>query len=277
MKQRLCVANLLTALQLVSFAPAWAAESPLTRVEMQEFLLTAEIVDATPIGSGVTQPWRLTLSDGTLTHDAAFQSVDDARFRQRLGRRTEINFVDAYRYNIAAYRVAEFLGLEEMMPVTVEREWEGRPGALSWWLDDVIFNETTRLAERRWPEDMSAWTAQMYRMLLFAELVYDTDRNQGNVVYTEGWKLNMIDFTRAFRTWNSLQAVSHLVQCDAGVLERLAALTETRVREATDPFLTGGEIQALLSRRDKLVAHFNDLIAQRGAARVLYPASPVHD
>jgi hypothetical protein len=28
------------------------------------------------MGKGVTSPWRLTLSDGTLTHDAAFQAVD---------------------------------------------------------------------------------------------------------------------------------------------------------------------------------------------------------
>ena len=186
MRQRLLVVNLLTVLQLVSLVPAWAGESPLSRAEIHEFLLTAEIVDATPIGKGVTQPWRLTLSDGTVTHDAAFQSVDQARTRQRLGNRTEFNFVDAYRYNIAAYRVAELIGLEEMMPVTVERTWEGRPGALSWWLDDVMFDEATRIKERRWPEDMVPWTDQRYRMQLFAELVYDTDRNRGNIVYTEG-------------------------------------------------------------------------------------------
>ena len=270
MRQRWITFNLLTALQLASLTVAWAGEAPLTRAEIRDFLLTAEIVAAAPIGKGVTQPWRLTLSDGTMSHDAAFQSVDQSKLRQRLGRRTEFNFVDAYRYNIAAYRVAELLGIEEMIPVTVERRWGERDGALSWWLDDVMFDEATRIKERRWPEDMEAWTAQMYRMHLFAELVSDTDRNRGNILYTEGWKLRMIDFTRAFRTGNRLQAPADLVRCDAAVLERLLAMTEESVSEATRPFLNRGEVSALLARRDKLVEHFDRLVAERGVERVLY-------
>jgi hypothetical protein len=26
------------------------------------------------------------------------------------------------------------LGLEDMLPVCVERSWQGKPGSLSWWL-----------------------------------------------------------------------------------------------------------------------------------------------
>ena len=37
----------------------------------------------------------------------------------------EINFVDSYKYNIAAYGIAELLGLDDMMPVYVERKWNG--------------------------------------------------------------------------------------------------------------------------------------------------------
>ncbi|MEE8146343.1 MAG: hypothetical protein V3T24_01965, partial [Longimicrobiales bacterium] len=59
-----------------------AAEEPtLTKEQMRQFLLTAEIVDSAPIGTGVTRPWRLTLSDGTITHAAAFQSVDERDMR----------------------------------------------------------------------------------------------------------------------------------------------------------------------------------------------------
>ena len=38
---------------------------------------------------------------------------------------TELNFVDSYKYNIAAYRLAELLGIDDMLPVYVERKWEG--------------------------------------------------------------------------------------------------------------------------------------------------------
>ena len=42
--------------------------------------------------------------------------------------RTEINLVDSYKYDIAAYRLAELLGLEDILPVPVERKWGGKLG-----------------------------------------------------------------------------------------------------------------------------------------------------
>ena len=45
-----------------------AQEPTLSKEQMRQFLLTAEIVDSAPIGTGVTRPWRRTLSDGTITH-----------------------------------------------------------------------------------------------------------------------------------------------------------------------------------------------------------------
>ena len=109
-----------------------AAEEPtLTKEQMRQFLLTAEIVDSAPIGTGVTRPWRLTLSDGTITHAAAFQSVDERDMRQRLGRRVEFNFVDSYHYNIAAFGLAELLvGIVNLSPRMAE--WpDDQPGAQS--------------------------------------------------------------------------------------------------------------------------------------------------
>ena len=215
--------------------------------------------------------WPLTLSDGEITHDIGFQAVNKQRALQRLGRRSEINFVDAYRYNIAAYRVAELLGLDDTMPVTVERDWKGTPGAMTWWIDDVMMNEETRLAApRQWPEDMQTFNQQYYRMLVFAELVYDTDRNQRNLLYSSDWKLWMIDFTRAFRLWDELQAPHNVTQCDRDLLERMRGLTRARLDEHTSPYLTGREIGAVLKRRDKLVDHFERLIEQKGEQWVLY-------
>ncbi len=75
-----------------------------------------------------------------------------------------------------------------MMPVTVERAWDGKRGAMTWWVDDVVMDEQARLDERRWPDDMQTFNQQYYRMLVFAELVYDTDRNQGNILYDSSWR-----------------------------------------------------------------------------------------
>ena len=248
---------------------------PLTKAAMQEFMLTADIVESEPIGKGVTHPWRLTLSDGAFSHDVAFQSVNQKRDRQRLGRRTELEFVDAYRYNIAAYRIAELLGIDHMMPVTVERAWKGIPGAMSWWVDHVMMDEQERDGlddgdENKWPDDVQDFYRQKSRMLVFAELVYDTDRNKGNVVYDADWKHWMIDFSRAFRIWHELQAPANIPQCDRDFLERMRGLTRAGLRERAGEYLTAWEMNAVLDRRDKLVEHFELLIEQKGERLVLY-------
>lgn len=259
----------LFAVLLAAGSPAQAQQPDLTKSQMREFLLTAQVVAAERSSTGTTQPWRLTLSDGTLTHDAAFQPVDRREGVRRFGDRVERNFVDSYRYNLAAYRLTELLGLDDMMPVFVERTWNGQTGSLSWWVDDVMFSELTRLEQRNWPDDMARWSAQMSRMLVFAELVQDSDRNQGNILYTSDWTLYMIDFSRAFRTRGELDRPGDLFTVDRELFERLPTLTKDGIEAATDPYLTGGEIDALLERRDRLVEHFSKLIEEKGEARVL--------
>ena len=105
------------------------AQSPPSTTRIEEFLKTADVVRADPVGKGVTDTWRLTLKDGEITHDASFQSVDERAPAKDLGGgRTEVNFVDSYRYNIAAYRLARLLGLDDMVPASVERKWRTKTG-----------------------------------------------------------------------------------------------------------------------------------------------------
>ncbi len=111
---------------------------------------------------------------------------------------------------------------------------------------------------------------QFARMEVFTELVRDTNRNKGNVVFTRDWRLVMLDFTRAFRLRKELQAPSQLNSCDRALLGRLRALTPAAVKQAVQTQLTGGEVAALMARRDRIVARFDQLIAQRGEAGVLY-------
>ena len=150
------------------------------------------------------------------------------------------------------------------------RTWNGTPGALSWWLDDVMFDEQTRLEQRRWPQDLESWGAQIDRMSLFAELVHDTDRHGGNVLYTTDWKLFMIDFTRAFSVRDALLWPYRLVRVDRQVFDRLRVLTATEVGDATRPHLREDEVEAVIQRRDKLVEHFRGLIDQKGEDAILY-------
>src|SRR5882724_10126398 len=97
-------------------------EPTLTKEQIKQFLLTARVVKSEHTKKGITDPWRLTLTDGTVTHDASFQAIDEHTVRKQLARGTELNFVDSYKYNIAAYQLAELLGLDDMLPVYVERK-----------------------------------------------------------------------------------------------------------------------------------------------------------
>ena len=247
-----------------------AAEEPnLTVEQMREFLLTANVTNNKQLGTGKTHPWRLTLSNGTLTHDAAFQPVDIQKNMIVIGGRTLLNFRDTYHYNIAAYELAKLLGLDDMMPVTVERSWNRQRGAVSWWIPKK-WDEAERRKLNLPAPDVDAWNKQMYKVLVFAELVYDTDRNQGNMLVTEDWKLWMIDFTRAFRQDRNLLEPKNLMRCDRQLWEKLRQLDVNEVLAKTKPHLGKSEVQALMARRDKIVKAFQQLIAERGENAVLY-------
>jgi hypothetical protein len=258
---------------VLSLAVATPAAAQLTSEQQAEFLRTAKIVKAVPIGKGVTKPFRLTLTDGTVTHDAAFQSVNQERQMSRTGRggALELKFVDSWRFNIAAHRVATLLGIDHMVPVSVERSWEGKRGALTWWVDDVLMDDEQRRKSGAEPPDADDWIQQDLRMRLFTQLVYDTDRNQGNILITKGWRLVMIDFTRAFRSWEKVPLpLTTVRRCDRAMLAAMRRLTKETVREAAEEYLSVFEVDSLLARRDVLVAHFDALIAKIGEAKVLY-------
>lgn len=247
-----------------------AADSNLTKEQITNFLLTAKVIKSHDSSTGITHPLRLTLSDGTITHDASFQSVDEHKgLEQFASGRMEMNFVDSYKYNIAAYTLAQLLGLDDMVPVYVQRKWAGRTGSLSWWLP-VKMDEEQRLKKKIDVPDMDAWNKQMYRVRVFDQLVYDTDANLTNVLIGEDWKVYRVDFTRAFRGYKTLLRPDDLVRCDRQLLAKLKALDRAQVLAQTKGFLSKGEVDAVMARRDKIVQHFEQLIAKQGEDQVLY-------
>lgn len=286
---RLVVAALLCAL---AGAPLWPLEAAsaettsqrkpatkaarsaatMSRAEMRTFLITARIIGEQKTTRGITAPKRLTLTDGVVTRDAGFQSVNDVippSARNNPLDRFETNFNDAYRYNLAAFGLAEHLGIGDMMPVHVEREYDGRKGSLSWWAD-VQFDEEGRRKKNVQPPNPTAWNQQMYRMRVFTALIRDTDRNLGNILHTPDWRVQMIDFTRAFRLNTGLVNEKDLQIVDRALFKKIESLTVASVQAATGTYLTKGEVEALMARRDALVAHYRTVIAQRGEAAVFY-------
>lgn len=268
-------AGLVVAFALVTLSAAASAQVAdatlaLSKEQIRQFLLTAKVVKHKDLSKGVTRPLRLTLSDGVLTHDAVFSAFHETTPIMKFpSGRTELDFVDSYAYNIAAYRLAELIGLDSMMPVTVEREYEHHKGSLAWWIDAKM-DEGERRKQNLFAPDRTDWDRQMYRMRLFAHLVADTDRNTGNILIGPDWKIWMIDFTRAFRRSHELQAPTDLQKCDRALLAKLRGLTADAVASATKPYIGAAEVAALIARRDAIVALFEKLITERGEERVLY-------
>lgn len=245
-------------------------EAALTKDQIKHFLLTAKVVDSHESKKGITHTWRLTLSDGTLTHDASFQAVDEHKSVMQLADgTTQVNFVDSYKYNLAAYALAELVGFDDMMPVYVERKWKGQTGSLSWWLT-VKMDEVSRWKKKIEPPDKEAWNKQMYKIRVFDELVQDVDPNFTNVLIGEDWKLWRIDFTRAFRTFPELRRPMDLVRCDRKMFEKLKALVANQLAERTKPYLHTTEQKAVMARRDAIVKLFQKMIAEKGENEVLY-------
>ena len=238
--------------------------------QKRDFLINAKVVRAKRTGEGITNPYTLTLSDGKTTHDASFQSVNERRNFKRLSRGVEINFVDSYLYNLAAYELAKLLGLEDMLPVTVERKWDGKTGSLTWWLP-VMMSEGERMEKDIHPPDIQRWDNSMHKMRVFAELIYDTDRNNpGNILIGNDWELYMVDFTRAFRLYYDLRSPDNLVQCSRELLEKLRVLDSEKLSAEAGEYLTDLEVEGVMMRRDKILAHFEKLIAEEGESAVLY-------
>lgn len=247
-----------------------ADDSTLTKEQIKHFLLTAKVVSSKQSSKGVTHPWRLTLSDGTITHDASFQSVNEHKNNVQFeSGRNELTFVDSYKYNVAAYSLAELLEVDDMLPVYVERSWRGDPGSLSWWLP-VKMDEDERVKQKIAIPDQDAWNKQMYQIRVFDQLIADTDPNLTNVLIGQDWHIWRIDFTRAFRADKNLKNPADLVRCDRRLLEKLKALDEKQVTEHTKAYLNKNEIKAVMARRDRIVERFDKLIAEKGESEVLY-------
>jgi hypothetical protein len=253
-----------------------AAPAPELSVEqIKTFLKTAKVIRTRSTDKGVTAPKRLTLSDGVTTHDAVFQAIDEYKQVANLsggrGRAptTELRFVDSYKYNIAAYELARLLELDHMMPVYVERRVNGMIGSISWMVP-TLMDEGERLKKKLQPPDPNEWNNQMYRMRAFSSLVRDTDRNLTNVLVSPEWKVVMIDFSRGFRLQHELQHLADLNKIDRRLLARLESLSRPALKTATKEVLNNDEVDAVMARRDLLVAHFKKRVAELGEDQLRY-------
>jgi hypothetical protein len=258
--------SLLIATTVVAIA---RAQSPLTCDEIETFLRAAKPGAQKTTAKGTTQPTRAIFDDGKLQHEAFIQTVHESKteFHGSSGA-TELNFKDWWEFNVAAYELAKILEIN-MVPPYVERALPGgKHGSISWGVAGMLELERhKRKLDSPNPED---WNRQQYVLRTFNQLVRDTDINETNYIITPEWQVWRIDFTRAFRAQKDLANPKDLVQCDRKLLANLRRLTKPVLLDKLKRYVSSTEIDGLLARRDKIVKFFDDEVAAKGEAAVLF-------
>jgi hypothetical protein len=245
-----------------------APAATLSCTEMETFLKTAKVVSQKSTSVGVTIPSRAMLDNGTLRHEASIQTVDIKKTTFETSRGTELNFRDAWQFNVAGYELAKMLKLN-MVPPYVERRVAGKDASVSWWVNDAMMEKERFQKKIQAPQPMK-WNEQLYATRIFHELIADTDFNMTNLLITKDWRLWMIDFSRAFRMTKTINDPKQLTRADRTLLTSMRELTLDGVQQALGRWLGKSEIEGLMARRDLIVQFFDKEVAAKGEGAVLY-------
>jgi hypothetical protein len=234
-----------------------------------EFLRTAEVTILQTVLQGTTQVKQYELQKDGVKTRGVFRDVRIRKNKVRFSDGSvQYGFRDDHVFEVAAYRVAGLLGLRTVPPV-VTRKIDGENGTLQLWVENC-FTEGDRVNQNLIPPDMGSWALQFQTLYLFDNLIYNDDRNRGNILIDDSWRLWMIDHTRSFRNHKKLRNYRMIKFCDREVFERLRALDKDLLREALKGLLSGQQISTLLHRRDLLVEHLEEQIKKDGEEAVLF-------
>ena len=252
------------------------AEDIARRGEMETFLLTAEIVRSEPVGEGVTHPYRLYLKKGDFETTAFWKNP----------RGMTNGFLEGWQYEIAAYRLDKLIGLN-MVPVTIEREFQGKKGDLSLYAEHEYSLLKVMDDKIQIPKEAQERVDRMkYLARAWACLVANDDLTQQNILYTADWRTILIDHSRAFRS--TKEYTERLIYGANGIkkfengspilfrqlprwfVERIRGLTFESIKGAVGDTLTDSEIRSVLVRRGLLIKEIEAMIREQGEAKVLY-------
>jgi hypothetical protein len=250
-----------------------SAEDLARRDELESFLEQAELVDAKQLSKseGVTRPYKLTLKLGELQRNALWKNPEG-----RTG-----GFIEGWKYEIAAYRMDKHLDLNRVPPTT-ERRYRNDRGSCQLWV--AAWMDLAQMTEKKLdpPADkVGQWNDSVYLQRAFDNLIGNEDRHLRNILLTEDWRMILIDHSRAFRT--SKKFTKRLIfdakhpdgpklmkRLPREFIEKIKALDADGIEQIVGDYLTEGEIEAVLLRRDLILAEVDRLIAKNGEPATLY-------
>jgi hypothetical protein len=249
------------------FKPEEIAERP----SIEEFLATAEIVEAEDIGEGVTKPIRLTLRKDGREERGVWKNPSGMLF----------GHWDNWKSEIAAYRMDKLLGLN-MIPPTVGREYKGKRGSLQFWA--TVETSLIKIIENkvRIPDEFLDRTERAkYLTRAFDSLIANEDRTQQNTLYTKDWRCILIDHSRSFLKEpefrkrllygkNASKRPLLFRRLPRAFVDGIKALTAESIRAAVGPYLEDEEIAAVLDRKALVLQEIDEMIRAQGEDKVIY-------
>ncbi len=221
--------------------------------EIEEYLRTAECVTADSVRGSLPGMLRCTLPPGGPVARMYWRPTPPGFNR---------GFWMSYKAEVAAYELDKLLQLE-MLPPTVEREFKGVRGSMMLWVEKLVAWKPPDAPPDSIKND---WDRQLARMTMFDDLIGNQVRNAGNMVRDARWNLILLDHVATFR---ATELPSPLTRIDAGLWDRIQKLTRQQLDARLRPLLDDAEIAGILSRRDRMRAEIDRLIAERGAAAVV--------
>ena len=226
--------------------------------QIEKALKEGRIVAQEAVGTGVTQPNRITVEHEGLRISGIFktESTPITPGTSRRARRT-IENSDRWQYEVAAYKLDRLLDLG-LVPVTVERTIDGRTGSFQMWVGEIV-SELDRQKQELEAKGWCPLPEQWWLMYVFDGLVYNTDRTLQNIVYdAESWMLYLIDHSRAFRLETGLPRDLDKAQArlSGDFAQALRALDSEALHRELGPWLTREQVRAILQRRDTLLSRW---------------------
>jgi hypothetical protein len=249
----------LAAVPLAQHPPATPAASVRTWLghesQIEEHLKRADVTSVEDIGTGVTHPRRAHLKPTKPVESLVWKVLPPGR---RGG------YWESYTSEIAAYELDKLLKLK-MVPPAVERRIDVETGAAVMWLGGI------RSVKQRGGKVPSGvvWGKPLRKMLMFDNLIGNTDRNAGNILVGPPGQLILIDHSRAFLTNKSLP--SKLERVDSELWERMKMLTRDDLTRVLRSWIDDDAINAIVERRNRMAAAVDQLVAKKGSAVVIIP------
>jgi len=235
--------------QTLATAATWVDRA----AQMEAHLKNAEIVSLEDIGTGVTRPRRAHLMPAEPFESLVWKVLPP-------GRRS--GYWESYKSEIAAYELDKLLHMN-MVPPAVERTVKGEQGAAIEWLPSI---KSVKQTGGKMPAG-AVWGRATRRMLTFDALIYNPDRNAGNILIGAPGELILIDHSRAFTEDSDLPR--KIERVDADLWRRIEALTHDDLVRVVGPWIGGEAVNAMLERRKRMEAAIDKLAAGKSRALVV--------